>query len=184
MGGARGGASSDESPGPVVASSYELSFDATVGSRWWCEGGEERDRRRAVALFLLPFGRPPPPSQRLLLSRKRYCFSRLDPAQPPLPGHISSDADGGYFQSLPIRRTPRQVRGEVRFPVTKSLLTAEPNRASYRAAKALLHAESGDPIVLGSKPLRVVVRQRQGREAEAWCAESGFLVRRVGLEVS
>ncbi|KAL8286558.1 hypothetical protein RQP46_004575 [Phenoliferia psychrophenolica] len=59
---------------------------------------------------------------------------------------------------------------------------AQHAKASYRAAKQLLHAESGDPITLASKPLRVVVRQKGNREADAWCAESGFVVRRVGLE--
>lgn len=61
---------------------------------------------------------------------------------------------------------------------------AQHARAAFRAAKSLLHAESGDPIKLGSKPLRVVVRQKPGKEAEAWVAESGFVVRRLGLEVS
>lgn len=57
------------------------------------------------------------------------------------------------------------------------------NRASFRAAKHALHAESGSPIQLSGKPLHVVIRQKYGKEAEAWCAESGFVVRHVGLEV-
>lgn len=61
---------------------------------------------------------------------------------------------------------------------------AQHARSAYRAAKAQLHQESGDPIKLASKPLRVVVRQQEGAEAEAWVAESGFVVQRVGLEVS
>ncbi|KAK4704048.1 hypothetical protein P7C70_g2170, partial [Phenoliferia sp. Uapishka_3] len=59
---------------------------------------------------------------------------------------------------------------------------AQHAKASYRAAKVALHAETGDPINLASKPLRVVIRQKGNKEAEAWCAESGFVVRRVGLE--
>lgn len=62
--------------------------------------------------------------------------------------------------------------------------------ASFREAKSRLHLATGDPIHLGTKPLRVVVTQAvtldakgKSREAEAWCAESGGVIRRVGLEV-
>jgi hypothetical protein len=52
-------------------------------------------------------------------------------------------------------------------------------RAAIRSAKA-----EGAPIKLASKPLKVVVREgKDGAEADAWVAESGFIVRRVGLEV-
>ena len=60
---------------------------------------------------------------------------------------------------------------------------AQHARAAFRSAKAELHQESGQPIKLGSKPLRVVVRQEEGKEAEACTAESGFVLRRVELEV-
>lgn len=44
-------------------------------------------------------------------------------------------------------------------------------------------SERGQPIKLATKPISVVVREHPGKEAEAWVAESGFVVRRVGLEV-
>ncbi|GAA5852558.1 hypothetical protein JCM8547_002542 [Rhodosporidiobolus lusitaniae] len=57
-------------------------------------------------------------------------------------------------------------------------------RAAIREAKAEALATRGAPLKLGSKPLQVVVREgrKDGEEAEAWVAESGFIVRRVGLE--
>ncbi|KAM0754845.1 WD40 repeat-like protein [Meredithblackwellia eburnea MCA 4105] len=77
---------------------------------------------------------------------------------------------------------------------------AQQAKSAYRAAKAVLHEKTGDPIQLGSKPLRLVVSQRQHQaelglgdnarrpeaaegisEADAWVAESGFVIRRVGL---
>lgn len=59
-----------------------------------------------------------------------------------------------------------------------------PLRQAYRAAKTALHQDTGNPIKLSSKPLRTVIRQKYGKEADAWVAESGFVVRKVGLEVS
>ncbi|GAA5904437.1 hypothetical protein JCM6882_008909 [Rhodosporidiobolus microsporus] len=60
---------------------------------------------------------------------------------------------------------------------------AQHEKDAIRAAKSDALAERGTPIKLASKPLRVVVREQEGgKEAEAWVAESGFVVRRVGLE--
>ncbi|BGP14778.1 hypothetical protein JCM10213_004284 [Rhodosporidiobolus nylandii] len=55
-------------------------------------------------------------------------------------------------------------------------------RAAIRAAKADALAERGAPIKLATKPLDVLVREVEGKEPEAFVAESGFVVRRVGLE--
>ncbi|GAA6008542.1 hypothetical protein JCM10207_007153 [Rhodosporidiobolus poonsookiae] len=55
-------------------------------------------------------------------------------------------------------------------------------KTAIRAAKAEALAERGAPIKLGSKPLQVVVRENGKGEPDAWVAESGFVVRRVGLE--
>ncbi|GAA5835841.1 hypothetical protein JCM11251_007441 [Rhodosporidiobolus azoricus] len=60
---------------------------------------------------------------------------------------------------------------------------AQHEKDAIRAAKSGVLAERGAPIKLSSKPLRLVVREQAGgKEAEAWVAESGFVVRRVGLE--
>ncbi|GAA5967469.1 hypothetical protein JCM11641_000556 [Rhodosporidiobolus odoratus] len=55
-------------------------------------------------------------------------------------------------------------------------------RAAIRAVKADALAERGAPIKLATKPLSVLVREQYGKEPDAWVAESGFVVRRVGLE--
>ncbi|GAA6027862.1 hypothetical protein JCM8097_001753 [Rhodosporidiobolus ruineniae] len=55
-------------------------------------------------------------------------------------------------------------------------------QAAIRSVKADAFADRGAPIKLSTKPLRVVVRKQEGKEPDAWVAESGFVVRRVGLE--
>lgn len=64
----------------------------------------------------------------------------------------------------------------------RSTRLPHPPRNAFRAAKTALHADTGAPIKLSSKPLRTAVRQTRGQEADAWVAESGFVVRKVGLE--
>ncbi|GAA5840869.1 hypothetical protein JCM9279_001247 [Rhodotorula babjevae] len=60
---------------------------------------------------------------------------------------------------------------------------AQHQQSAERAARAHLLADRGSPIKLASKPLRVVVRDSKASdEPDAWVAESGFVVRRVGLE--
>ncbi|GAA6000149.1 uncharacterized protein JCM10292_004007 [Rhodotorula paludigena] len=59
---------------------------------------------------------------------------------------------------------------------------AQHEKAAIRAARAELLADRGAPIKLGSKPLSIAVKHRSDAEPEAWVAESGFVVRRVGLE--
>lgn len=58
-------------------------------------------------------------------------------------------------------------------------------RSAIRAARAQALADRGAPIQLSTKPIRVVVRRNavRGGEPEAWVAESGFVIRRIGLEV-
>ena len=97
------------------------------------------------------------------------------------------NANERYVESVPIGSFPSQVGPPLSVPAhLHSPFHRE--RASFRAAKSKLHAESGQPILLSTKPLRVVVRQSytdkgKAREAEAWCAESGAVIRRIGLEV-
>ncbi|GAA5938198.1 uncharacterized protein JCM15063_000663 [Sporobolomyces koalae] len=55
-------------------------------------------------------------------------------------------------------------------------------REAIRQARAEALAAVGDPIQLSSKPLDVQVRHEPGMEPEAWIAESGFVVKRIGLE--
>ncbi|GAA6061642.1 hypothetical protein JCM10212_002519 [Sporobolomyces blumeae] len=63
---------------------------------------------------------------------------------------------------------------------------AQHDKQKIRQAKAEALKDVGDPIQLATKPLRVVVRNEEaasaGHEPEAWVAESGFIVRRVGLD--
>ncbi|GAA5890168.1 hypothetical protein JCM5296_002837 [Sporobolomyces johnsonii] len=63
---------------------------------------------------------------------------------------------------------------------------AQHQKAAIRAARAEALESVGNPIKLSTKPLRVIVRHSQGKgkgaEPDAWVAESGFVVRRVGLD--
>ncbi|GAA6057544.1 hypothetical protein JCM3770_000576 [Rhodotorula araucariae] len=61
---------------------------------------------------------------------------------------------------------------------------AQHHQSAERQARAHLLKDRGDPIHLASKPLRVHVRDNKGKslEPDAWVAESGFVVRRVGLQ--
>ncbi|GEM06657.1 WD repeat protein [Rhodotorula toruloides] len=63
-----------------------------------------------------------------------------------------------------------------------SYTTDEGNLAAIRAVRSQYLSERGQPIKLATKPIGVVVREQPGKEAEAWVAESGYVVRRVGLE--
>lgn len=72
-------------------------------------------------------------------------------------------------------------------PLARGTLTTRlrtcARRSAIREARAKALADRGAPIQLASKPISVRVRSPPGREPEAWIAESGFVVRRVGLEV-
>ncbi|GAA5961347.1 hypothetical protein JCM21900_004491 [Sporobolomyces salmonicolor] len=63
---------------------------------------------------------------------------------------------------------------------------AQHQKAAVRAARAEALESVGNPIKLSTKPLSVVIRQPQTKgkraEPEGWVAESGFVVRRVGLD--
>ncbi|GAA5834017.1 hypothetical protein JCM5353_008611 [Sporobolomyces roseus] len=61
---------------------------------------------------------------------------------------------------------------------------AQHRKAAIREARAEALQNVGNPIQLPTKPLRVRVRQNEdkGKEPDAWIAESGFVVRRIGLE--
>ncbi|GAA6009248.1 hypothetical protein JCM11491_004245 [Sporobolomyces phaffii] len=59
---------------------------------------------------------------------------------------------------------------------------AQHRQEAIREARTAALQNVGDPIPLPSKPLRVVVQQYPGKEADAFVAESGFILRRVGLE--
>ncbi|BGO96973.1 WD repeat-containing protein 49 [Rhodotorula toruloides] len=59
---------------------------------------------------------------------------------------------------------------------------AQHEKSAIRAVRSQYLSERGQPIKLATKPIRLVVREQPGKEAEAWVAESGFVVRRVGLE--
>ncbi|KAM0788149.1 hypothetical protein ACM66B_001313 [Microbotryomycetes sp. NB124-2] len=59
---------------------------------------------------------------------------------------------------------------------------AQHERAELRRQKQQAHANTAHPITLKSKPLRLSVRQRVGLEADAWVAQSGFTIRKIGLE--
>jgi hypothetical protein len=89
---------------------------------------------------------------------------------------FQSDAQHARFVASPSSSNPRNR--------VRRIKNNHKYSASFRRAKHLLHAETGDPIKLNSRPLRVVIRQKEGKEADAFCAESGFVIRRVGLEVS
>jgi len=80
-------------------------------------------------------------------------------------------------------RRPPAVPSPPRSAPGRSPLPLSRNRSAERAARAHLLADRGNPIKLASKPLRVVVRDSKASdEPDAWVAESGFFVRRVGLE--
>ncbi|KAK4050146.1 WD repeat-containing protein 49 [Microbotryomycetes sp. JL201] len=77
----------------------------------------------------------------------------------------------------------RQARPGTRHDTSNLFQTdAQFERARARTDKASTHARSGYPVALKSKPLRLVVRQRPGAQAHAWVAESGFVIRKLGLE--
>lgn len=89
---------------------------------------------------------------------------------------------------LDMRSVPQhgsgQYTAEMQTASTDNLFQtdAEIEKAAARQAKSVRTAELGWPMRLSSKPLDLAVRYQDGR-GEAWTAESGFLVRRLDLEV-
>lgn len=122
--------------------------------------------------------------------------SRLSSSFSTASSKRQDESHTGSGQALPVGRTAHPVRPSrpLPLPLVLPTSTSPPTHAhpslslcysnAIRTAKAEALAERGQPITLASKPLQVVVREgKNGAEADAWVAESGFVVRRVGLEV-